>query len=135
MHSMKYFACILFLVIPFLSGAQLLDFKDVVRLPGSVNSNVEESMPLLSPDGKTLYFTRMMDPENMGGVYSGSDVWTSRLDVSTGRWGKAGNRQLDINTKGNSTVVGMNKDGTTLYLMNTWPGKSPKGIYFIKKVW
>jgi len=55
MHPMKYFICILFLAIPLLSQAQLLDFKDVMRLPASVNSNVEESMPLRSPDGKTLY--------------------------------------------------------------------------------
>jgi hypothetical protein len=28
----------------------------------------------------------------------------------------------------------MNKEGTTLYLLNTWPAKANKGIYFIKKV-
>jgi len=134
MHPMKYFVFIFLYIIPFLSWAQLLDFKDVNRLPSSINSTFEESMPLLSPDGKTIYFTRILDPENLGGVYSGSDVWTSHIDVSTGRWTKASNTQLDINTKGNSTVVGMNKDGSTLYLMNTTAGKSLKGIYFIKKV-
>jgi hypothetical protein len=130
---MKYFACIVCLVIPFLSPGQLLEIKAVLKLPNSVNSDVEESMPLLSPDGKTLYFSRILDPENIGGVYSGSDVWTSRKDVVTRRWGKAGNEQLNINTKGNNTVVGMNKDGSTLYVMNTSPGKAPKGIYFIRK--
>ena len=131
---MKYFSCILFLVIPFLSRAQSLDFKDVMRLPTTINSNVEESMPLLSPDKKTLYFSRMLDPENMGGVFSGSDVWTSHVDGTTGRWGKASNRELDVNTKGNNTVVGMNKDASILYLMNTLSGKPPKGVHFIKKV-
>jgi hypothetical protein len=130
---MKYYACIVCLVIPFLSPGQLLEIKAVLKLPNSVNSDVEESMPLLSPDGKTLYFSRILDPENIGGVYSGSDVWTSRKDVVTRRWGKAGNEQLNINTKGNNTVVGMNKDGSTLYVMNTSPGKAPKGIYFIRK--
>src|SRR6266850_569854 len=133
-HSACYLACVLFQVMPFLSGAQLVDFKDVMRLPSTVNSDVEESMPLLSPDGRTLYFTRMMDPENVGGAYSGSDIWTSRLDVVTGRWSKASNRNLDINSRGNSTVVGVNKAGTILYLLNTLPSKSPKGLYFIKKV-
>src|SRR5260221_7598532 len=130
---MKYLACTLFLVIPFLSAGQLLDIKEVLKLPNSVNSDVEESMPLLSPDGKTLYFSRILDPDNVGGVYSGSDVWTSLQDVVSRRWGKAGNHQLNINTKGNNSVVGMNKDGSTLYIMNTSSGKPPKGIYFIKK--
>src|SRR5258706_3289403 len=133
-RSVGYFACVLFQVIPFLSEAQLLDYKDVMQLPSSVNTNVEESMPLISPDGKTLYFTRMMDPENVGGAYSGSDIWTSRLDAVTGRWAKASNRNLDINTRGNSTVVGINNAGNTVYLLNTLPSKSPKGIYFIKKI-
>ncbi|HMI65361.1 MAG TPA: hypothetical protein VK517_04960 [Cyclobacteriaceae bacterium] len=133
MHAMNYFICILFLALPVLSRAQLPDFRDVMRLPATVNSNVEESMPLRSPDGKTLYFARTLEPENKGGVYSGSDVWISRWDGSAGRWGKSTNLS-EINTKGNNTIVGMNKDGTTLYLTDTWPGKSPKGIYFIKKI-
>src|SRR5260221_6081554 len=128
MHPMKYFICILFLAIPLLSQAQLLDFKDVMRLPASVNSNVEESMPLRSPDGKTLYFARTLEPENKGGVYSGSDVWISRWDGSTGRWGKSTNPS-EFNTKGNNTVVGVNKDGTTLHLTDAWPRKGPKGHY------
>jgi hypothetical protein len=76
----------------------------------------------------------MLDPENVGGAYSGSDVWTSRRDVATGRWGKASNRNLDVNSRGNSTIVGVNKAGDILYLLNTLPSKSPKGLYFIKKV-
>ena len=113
--------------MPFFSLAQLQDFKEVTKLPPGINSNFEESMPLLSPDGRTLYFTRMMDPENTGGEFSGSDVWASRWDPTIFSWGKASNKALSINTKANNTLVGMNRKGDVLYVLNTW------GIYFTSK--
>ncbi len=123
------FACLLLLLFPlaFFSEGQLLEVREVRQLPAGINSQYEESTPMLAPDGKTLYFTRVMHPENVGGLYGGSDVWTSRLDPLSGIWGKGGNKNPDINTKGNNTLSGINVKGDAIYLLNTW------GINFTKK--
>jgi hypothetical protein len=45
------------------------------RLSSSVNSEYHEMRPLLSPDGKTLYFSRKNHPDNLGGVEDPADIW------------------------------------------------------------
>lgn len=62
----------------------------VEALDKNVNSDYSELNPLLSPDGKTLYFSRKNHPENMGGSKDREDIWYSELD-STGQWSLAKN--------------------------------------------
>lgn len=62
----------------------------VEALDENVNSEYSELNPLLSPDGKTLYFSRKNHPQNMGGIDDKEDIWYSELD-STGRWSLAKN--------------------------------------------
>jgi hypothetical protein len=125
---MKYFALGLMLVsMRFVSSGQSMNFKEVNRLPETVNSKYEETLPVLSTDGKTLYFSRVMDPENVQGVYSGSDIWVSQRDPQSGSWGNSSNKAIGLNTRFNNAVVGTSKDGNLLYLLDTW------GIYFSKR--
>lgn len=70
---------------------QLLRSGIVIEaLDKNVNSEYGEINPLLSPDGKTLYFSRQNHPENMGGVEDKEDIWYSELD-SAGNWTLAKN--------------------------------------------
>lgn len=70
---------------------QLLASGIVVEPMGSnINSEYSELNPLLSPDGKTLYFSRILYPENVGGINDVEDIWYSELD-STGHWKLAQN--------------------------------------------
>src|SRR5258708_1271732 len=125
---MRYLLLYLFLIaFCSLSRGQSLDVKEIIRLPVSINSRYEESTPILSPDGKTLYFSRVMHPENTGGVYSGSDIWSCGRDPVSGSWGNASNKSLGLNTKFNNVVVGTSKGGDVMYLLDTW------GIYFTRK--
>ncbi|MGC1240850.1 MAG: OmpA family protein [Chryseosolibacter sp.] len=68
----------------------------IEALDGNVNSEYSELNPLLSPDGKTLYFSRKNHPQNMGGDKDKEDVWYSELD-STGQWSLAKNMGAPIN--------------------------------------
>jgi outer membrane protein OmpA-like peptidoglycan-associated protein len=113
---------------------QDLTFGVAEKLPGSINSEYEESMPLLSPDGATLYFTRFMHPDNVGGKYSGTDVWVSTFDAAKRSWSKSDNDKIGLNTKGNHAVVGMSQKGDILYLLNTSSARKVNGIYFSKKI-
>lgn len=66
------------------------------RLDDNVNSEYDELNPLLSPDGKTLYFSRKNHPENVGGVKDQEDIWYSNLDES-GNWTLAKNMGTQFN--------------------------------------
>jgi OmpA-OmpF porin, OOP family len=59
-------------------------------LDKNVNSDVSEYNPILSPDGKTLYFSRRNHPGNIGGVKDKEDIWYSELDEN-GKWTLAKN--------------------------------------------
>ena len=79
-------------IIPEISKPELLAAGLTVQgLDEKVNSEYSELNPLLlSPDGKTLYFSRKNHPENVGGITDKEDIWYSELD-STGRWKLAQN--------------------------------------------
>lgn len=62
----------------------------IEALDKNVNSEYSELNPLLSPDGKTLYFSRKNHPGNVGGSKDKEDIWYSELD-STGHWKLAKN--------------------------------------------
>ena len=62
----------------------------VEQLDKNVNSDYSELNPLLSPDGKTLYFSRRNHPENIGGVNDKEDIWYSELGQD-GKWTLAKN--------------------------------------------
>ena len=54
------------------------------KMTGSANSSYAEAKPLLSPDGKILYFVRQNAPENTGGVNDDQDIYYS--DFINNRW-------------------------------------------------
>lgn len=68
----------------------------VERLDTNVNSDFSEYNPLLSPDGKTLYFSRKNHPENVGGVSDKEDIWYSELGTD-GKWSLAKNMGTQFN--------------------------------------
>ena len=70
----------------------------VEALDKNVNSDYSELNPLLSPDGKTLYFSRKNHPDNIGGTKDKEDIWYSELD-STGHWSLARNMGTNFNNK------------------------------------
>jgi hypothetical protein len=88
--------------------AQTFEFSELTKLPSTVNSGAEEGMPLLSADGKRLFFTRAMYEGNDGGEFAGQDIWVS--DENGSGWGKAGNQLKYINNKNNNVVVGLNRN-------------------------
>lgn len=107
--------------------SQEWEFGPVQKLSSAINSEVEESFPLLSPDGKTLYFTRFMHSENAGGKFAGPDIWVSKFN-GTG-WSKAINATA-LNNKNNNAIIGVNADGKVLYLLNASSSKELKTISF-----
>ena len=69
----------------------------VEQLDKNVNSELKDLNPLLTPDGKTMYFSRRNHPQNMGGTKDNEDIWYSELDAN-GKWTIAKNL-VQLNTE------------------------------------
>lgn len=95
------------------------------RLEAPLSSEAEESMPILSADGKTLYFVRMLHPDNLGGKFSGHDIWYTRLQADSS-WGEPKNNLINLNNKGNNAILGFSHGGQTAYLLNQYNSKDSR---------
>jgi len=98
---------------------QLLASGIVIEaLDKNVNSEFSELNPLLSPDGKTLYFSRRNHPENAGGASDKEDIWYSELD-SAGHWQLAKNMSQFNNEGPNfiNTIQSVTPDGKSAIMV------------------
>jgi len=93
------------------------------NLGKTVNSPGQEVAPVISPDGRTLYFTRGLNKANIGGAEH-QDVWYSTLASASGgnpaSWNEAINMGSPINNAGDNAISGMAPDGRTAYLINVY---------------
>ncbi len=87
------------------------------RLSPAVNSDVSEFRPLISPDGKTLFFSRSNHPGNVGGKEDDEDIWYSELDENTGEWQEARNIGPVLNNKGPNYISSITPDGNSILLL------------------
>ena len=100
------------------ANAQDHVFDQPVRLDSNVNSDIEEIRPLPSADGNRLYFTRVFHDGNKGKETGGQDIWFCERRES-GEWHVAQNLSL-LNNADNNAVVGINRAGNRLYLLNSY---------------
>jgi hypothetical protein len=114
---------------PLFSDAQFWKFTDPEQLKGTVNSEAEESIPVFSKDSSALYFVRTFDEKNKGNE-NDQDIWVSYRDENGGY---SDSKQVKrLNNKFNNAVLGMNGNGTRIYLINSYEGKKDlkKGVAF-----
>ncbi len=108
------------LSLPAMAQEGTLLFALPEKLPATINSSIEESLPLLSPNGNVLYFTRTAHPQNKGGKTSGQDIWQSTL----GNMGwEAAVNMATLNNAANNALVGIARNGKRLYLLNHYLNK------------
>lgn len=112
----------------------------VERLDEKVNSEYNELNPLLSPDGKTMYFSRQNHPENMGGITDKEDIWYSELGAD-GKWTIAKNAGPAVNNEYPNfvnAVTSSTPDGKSVVLIlgNQYKekGKMSGGVSISNKV-
>ena len=90
------------------------------------NSYADEQNPVLSPDGKTLYFIRAHHSLNVGKKMDMGDIWFSSYDSVSG-WSKPSNLGYVLNNQYHNGVIGFGVKGE-MYLYNIYEkdGSSPK---------
>jgi outer membrane protein OmpA-like peptidoglycan-associated protein len=114
---------------------QLYSFIKPIKLNEAINTSCDESSPVLSKDGKILYFSRVLCPTNIGGETAGQDIYMSQKDES-GNWKKAVNIGAPLNNKFENAPVSLSDDDKTLFLQNLYRGgdKMAAGVsYAVKK--
>lgn len=105
-----------------------------ISLGPNINSKFSEVAPLVSPDGKHLYFTRLNHPKNYyaksgkkGQEEEGKnlDVWVSNLDAK-GNWSLAANMSKPIHEGSKNAAATVSMDGKNVFVLNV---KLPNGDY------
>lgn len=87
------------------------------NLGKNINSRHQEFAPVISSDGKTLYYTR--NYLSLFGKQGDQDVYFSVQDEA-GNWQKAQNIGAPINTEDKNAVLAVSADGYELLLMNKY---------------
>lgn len=127
------FMCFLGLLGTAGAFAQHLEFHSARRLPSPVNTAAEEGMPLLSPDGHQLFFTRTLFAANTGGKFSGSDIWYS--EGSGDSWRSPSNMlPAIVNTDAHNVLVGFDREGTKRFFVSASPHAPLQGVYVTERI-
>ena len=100
------------------------------RLLGeSLLSTGTEVFPMLSPDGQTLYFAS----DGLFGV-GGLDLYMSRWDAESGRWGMPVNMGFPFNSPGDDFLLCETEDGKyTLFASNRECSRDSVYVYVLER--
>ena len=99
--------------------------KEVYRenLGKGVNSRHQEFAPVISSDGKTLFYTRnylnFFGRQTKNILDSDQDVWFSEMG-NNGKWSKAKNIGYPINDKQRNAIFAISSDGKEIFLLNIY---------------
>lgn len=75
-----------------------------------VNSNFDDRMPTISPDGKTMIFS-----SNRPGGFGKYDLWISKRDLQTNKWSEPRNAGEEVNSSGNEIMPYFHFDGMSIF--------------------
>ncbi len=89
-------------------------FSRKENLGTNINTIYTEIAPIISPDGKTLYFARVGHPQNIG-KQKECDIWYSQRQADSS-WGPARHFKYPLNNKGVNAVFSVTPDGNALLL-------------------
>jgi len=85
-----------------------------------INTSHDEQSPVISPDGKYLFFTVCNHPQNMGSKRDPGDIWFS---VSAGgQWTAPVHAGPVLNDPAYNAVAGFSRDGSELFLLSHYDG-------------
>ncbi|MCF6361168.1 MAG: OmpA family protein [Cyclobacteriaceae bacterium] len=114
---------IIFLLVTFKGVSQ----HSLVGKEPIFNSYADEQNPVLSPDGRTVYFIRSHHSQNVGRKMDLGDIWYSSLDSTSGKWSSPQNIGFLLNNQFHNGVIGFGlKNEMYLYNIYELDGKTPK---------
>jgi Outer membrane protein and related peptidoglycan-associated (lipo)proteins len=94
-----------------LSGQEVSARYELVKMDKTVNTFRHEAAPVVSPDGKSLYFFVQNHPDNTHGKNDTQDIWASRKDEQ-GVWSPAEHLTNPFNIHPSNQVFTVLPDGS-----------------------
>lgn len=88
------------------------------NLGKTVNTEFNEIAPIISPDGKTIYFSRISHPQNTNGTKGSQDIWFSEL--KNDKWSAARRLPSPLNKEEYNSLYSITPDGNTLLLKGAY---------------
>ncbi len=106
------------------------------NLGPQVNSTYNEINPMISPDGKTLYFARISHPQNTNGDKGSQDIWYSDFDELSKQWGPARRMPNPLNREVYNCAYSITPDGNTMLVKGAYNNGTyeTRGFSMSKKV-
>lgn len=106
-----FFLTLLFTAFGFvLFGQEVSARYELVKMDKTVNTFRHEAAPVISPDGKSLYFFVQNHPDNTFGKDDTQDIWVSRKDEN-GVWSSAEHLRSPFNIHPSNQVFTILPDG------------------------
>jgi OmpA-OmpF porin, OOP family len=122
------------LLASFVTSISLSFAQKLEQLGSALNTEFNEVNPVISPDGKTLYFGRVSHPSNSYGAKGSQDVWYS--DDRDGTWTIARRMPNSINKDQYNDLFSITPDGNTILISGVYSGgrrENEAGISLCKK--
>ncbi|MES2764900.1 MAG: OmpA family protein [Bacteroidota bacterium] len=88
------------------------------NLGENINNQYEQVVPVIAPDGNTLYWSTSFSPENTGGALDGEEIWYSTLQ--NGKWSKYKNIGRPLNNREPNWVISVTPDNNTMLIANQY---------------
>lgn len=88
------------------------------NLGKTVNTEYNEISPIISPDGKTIYFSRVSHPQNTHGPKGSQDIWFSEL--KNDKWTPARRLPTPLNKEDYNSLYSITPDGNTLLIKGAY---------------
>ncbi|PWJ60036.1 WD40 repeat protein [Dyadobacter jejuensis] len=93
------------------------------NLGKTVNTEYNEIAPIIAPDGKTIYFSRISHPQNTNGTKGSQDIWYSELKNDL--WTAAKRLPAPLNRETYNSLYSITPDGNTILIK----GSYKNGVY------
>ncbi|KAA0990813.1 OmpA family protein [Dyadobacter aurulentus] len=111
------------ILLLFIWSISLCSYGQLENLGKTVNTEYNEISPIIAPDGKTIYFSRVSHPQNTHGQKGSQDIWYSEL--KSDKWTQARRLPPPLNKEDYNSLYSITPDGNTLLIK----GSYKNGVY------
>lgn len=99
------------------ANAQNNAFSAPQNMGATLNTASDETGPIISPNGLSLYFT-----SNRAGGLGGTDIYVSQRATLSSAWSTPQNLGAPVNSSANDNMTGISLDGRTMLMTSTRSG-------------
>ncbi|GHB57360.1 OmpA family protein [Persicitalea jodogahamensis] len=113
-------AALFFLQIAIAPFSQAQNSAKPENLGKAINSEYNEIAPVISPDGQTLYFSRISHPQNSFGDKGSQDIWFAEAINNGAQWGLARRLPAPLNKEEYNSLYSITPDGNTILIKGAY---------------